>query len=111
VLKSVSAPRSLINKEGCVSVFVFVVFSFVVSIPPIFSECKELISKVRAHQWRINVGLEAVTTIPKAAQVSYTDQIAATAGTTERKGKKWSVKPVNTNPRWTIEHFEAKSRH
>jgi hypothetical protein len=45
----VSTSSGLINKEGCVSVFVFGGVSFVVSIPPIFSECKELISKVRVQ--------------------------------------------------------------
>jgi hypothetical protein len=58
-----------------------------------FSECVELISEVRVHQWRINVGPEAVTTISKAAEVSHTDQTTATAGTTEQENIR-SVKPV-----------------
>jgi hypothetical protein len=72
------------------------VFSFIDFVPPDIPGEEGAHRKVRPHQWRINVGPEAVTSISKAAEVSYTDQAAAAAGTTEQRE---NIRSVNTNPR------------
>jgi hypothetical protein len=70
--------------------------SFVVSNPPDILWVKEAHTKSTGTSVAPNVGHEAVTSISKAAEVSYSDQAAATAGTTEQENIR-SVYPVTVN--------------
>jgi hypothetical protein len=56
-----------------------------------------------SKEWRLNVGPEVVNTRQKAAEVSYTDRIAPTAGTKEQKKHLRSVNTIQNEQSVNVE--------